>query len=78
MSYGYRGNFNPLISQGVNNFVTFIDNTNQPQTIYFRMMTKNSSLTLYPFINEAVKLGAMSYYQAIDLIDVENVTKPSS
>ncbi len=68
--------FNPKISQGVNNFVTFKDNTNQIQKIYFRMMTKNSSLALYPFINEAVRLKAMTYYRAIDLIDIENVTKP--
>ncbi len=71
-----NGDFNPKISQGVNNFVTFKDNTKQTQMVYFRMMTKNSSLTLYPFINEAVKLKAMSYYRAIDLIDIENVTKP--
>jgi hypothetical protein len=39
-------------------------------------MTKHSPLSLHPFINEAVKLKAMSYDRAIDLIDVENVTKP--
>ncbi len=27
----YRGNVNPLISQGVSNFITFVDSTNQTQ-----------------------------------------------
>jgi hypothetical protein len=61
----FRGSFNPLLSQGVSNYVTFIDNKNQTQMVYFRMMTKHSALSLYPFINEAVKLKAMTYYREV-------------
>jgi hypothetical protein len=78
LSTGWRGNFNPLISQGVNNFIKFTDSSNQSVQVYFRIQGKHGSQALYPFINEAVKLGAMTYYRAIDLIDVENVTKPIS
>ena len=69
-------NFNPLFSQGADNFMAFDDKSGENKKVYFRMMTKHSSLSLYPFINAAVKAGAMSYLRAIDLIDVENVTKP--
>ena len=75
-SLAIRGNFNPMLSQGVNNFISFDDKSGETKLVYFRMMTNHSSLTLHPFINTAVKTGAMSYYRAIDLIDVENVTKP--
>lgn len=78
LSAGWRGNFNPLLSQGVNNFIQFIDSDNHPVQVYFKIQGKHGSQALYPFINEAVKLGAMTYYRAIDLIDVENVIKPIS
>jgi hypothetical protein len=78
LSTGWRGNFNPLLSQGVSNFIKFTDSDNQPVQVYFRIQGRHGSQALYPFINEAVKLGAMTYYRAIDLIDVENVTKPIS
>ena len=73
---GLRGNFNPLVSQGVNNYISFDNKSGETKQVYFRMVNKHSSLSLHPFINAAVKAGAMSYYRAIDLIDVENVTKP--
>ena len=72
----FSNDFNPQMSQGVKNYISFTDEKNQPQKFYFRMMTKNSAITLYPFINEAVKRKAMSYDRAIELIDVENVIKP--
>jgi hypothetical protein len=75
LSTSFRGNFNPLISQGVNNFIKFTDGNNQPVQVYFRIQGKHGSKALYPFINDAVKFGAMTYYRAIDLIDVENVQK---
>jgi hypothetical protein len=76
MGLGFKGNFDSLLSQGVSNYISFDDKLGETKQVYFRMMTKNSSSSLYPFINAAVKSGAMSYYRAIDLIDVENVTKP--
>jgi hypothetical protein len=78
VSLSYRGNFSPLLSQGVRNFIKFTDSSNQNIQIYFRIQGKHGSQALYPFINEAVKCGAMTYYRAIDLIDVENVKKPSN
>jgi hypothetical protein len=78
--YGERSifarDFNPKLYQGVDNYISFTDNINQIQKIYFRQLAKNHYKELYPFINEAVRVGAMTYYRAIDLIDVENVTKP--
>jgi len=80
--YGDRSlasyNFNPSLSQGVGNSVSFTDNTGQTHKIYFKLMSRNQYKNLYPFINSAVKIGAMTYYRAIDLIDVENVTKPGN
>lgn len=69
-------NFNPKIYQGVSNSVSITDKTNQTQTIYFQMMGKHSYMSLYDFINEAVRLGVMSYLRAEDLIGDENVVKP--
>ena len=78
MKISYRGNFNPLISQGIHNFVTFFDSDKKTIKVYFRMQGKYGSQALHAFINEAVQCGAMSYYRAIDLIDVENVRKPGA
>ncbi|HTI57625.1 hypothetical protein [Mucilaginibacter sp.] len=75
MMYWMRS-FNPRLSQGVDNFVEFKDSSQQIIRIYFRMQVKNGAKSFYPFINDAVQCGAMSYYRAIDLIDVENVRKP--
>jgi hypothetical protein len=74
---GFIRSFNPGLSQGVSNYVSFKYNTGKAYFIYFRIQSKHGSQALYPFINEAVRLRAMSYYRAIDLIDVENVVKPS-
>ena len=71
-----RGNFNPGLSQGVRNFITFTYRNDQLVKVYFKLYGKYGSEALYPFINTAVKCGAMTYYRAIDLIDVENVQKP--
>jgi len=72
----FNNDFNPQMSQGVKNYISFTDEKNQPQKFYFRMMTKNSAITLYPFINEAVKWKAMSFDRAIELIGIENVIQP--
>jgi len=77
MMYGTRG-FNSRFSQGVDNFVEFKDSSQQTVRIYFRMQDKHGARAFYSFINDAVQCGAMSYYRAIDLIDVENVRKPGT
>jgi len=61
---------------GVENYVSFDDRSGQKKMAYFKLMNKHSSSTLYPFINAAVKAGAISYLRAIDIIGVENVDKP--
>jgi hypothetical protein len=66
-------NFNPIISQGVKNWVKFTDETNQPHEIYFRCETEHSFMHVIEFINEAVKLCKMSSYRAEDIIGKENV-----
>lgn len=80
--YGERywgsGNFNPNLKQGVHNAVLFKDKSGQEHETYFQQRFKNQYKDLYPFINEAVRVGAMTYYSAIDLIDAENVTKPEN
>ena len=75
MMYWMRS-FNPRLSQGVDNFVEFKDSSQQIIRIYFRMPGKNGAKSFYSFINDAVQCGAMSYYRATDLIDMENVRKP--
>jgi hypothetical protein len=73
LSKSYRGNFNPLISQGVNNWVKFTDESNKPHQVYFKSETGHSNMHLVPFINEAIKLCKMSNYRAEDVIGKENV-----
>lgn len=53
-------NANPLLMQGVNNYVTFTDNKNTVHTIYLKMETKQSYLALSPFINKAIKVKKCS------------------
>lgn len=68
--------FNPRLSQGGENYVSFDDKSGQKKIAYFKLMDKHSSSTLHPFIDAAVKVGAMSYIRAIDIFGIENVTKP--
>jgi hypothetical protein len=65
---------NPMLSQGVNNHVTFIDNTNQTQTIYFRIGGERQQVALSPFMNAAIKAKKMEFKQVIDLIGIENAS----
>jgi hypothetical protein len=66
-------NCNPTLSQGVGNYITFIDKNSQTQLIYFKLETKQSYLLLSPFINEAIKLKKMEFKRGIDLLGIENV-----
>ena len=65
--------FNPKISQGVGNSVTFKDNTGQTLLISFQMPGKHSYIALAPFISLAVKMDKISRYRAIDLLGAQNV-----
>jgi hypothetical protein len=70
---GYKS-VNPILSQGVNNYVTFTDNNNEEQVIYFQLKAKDEYKSLSPFINEAIKLKKMQFKQGIDLVGIENVS----
>jgi len=69
------GTLNPNLSQGVANQVTFRYKSNQTHVIHFRLMGKHSYLSLSGFINEAVKMGKISAYEAEDLIGKENIVQ---
>jgi len=66
--------FNPKISQGVANSVTFKDPSGKTHLIYFRLPGKHSYLSFSDFINEAINTKKMSYYRGLDLIGEENIT----
>jgi hypothetical protein len=70
----YSRDFNPKLSQGVNNYVSFTDNKNQSQTIYFRFQSKHGYQALAPFINEAIKLKKMEFKRGIDLLGIESIS----
>ncbi len=76
--YGKRStngrDFNPKLSQGVNNYVTFTYSAGEDQVIYFQLRNKDEYKSLSPFINEAIKLKKMQFKDGIDLVGIENVS----
>ncbi|MGZ3757158.1 MAG: hypothetical protein ACXVAY_17340 [Mucilaginibacter sp.] len=66
--------FNPRFSQGVNNYVSFLDSNNEDQGCYFQLKNEQEFKSLSPFINEAIKLKKMDFKQGIDLLGIENVS----
>jgi hypothetical protein len=76
--YGERSqngrDLNPKLSQGVNNYITFTDNSGESHLIYLKLETKHSYLSFALFINAAVKTNKLTFNHAIDLIGIENVS----
>ncbi|MFI5139418.1 MAG: hypothetical protein ACHQIM_16465 [Sphingobacteriales bacterium] len=70
----YVRDFNPRLSQGVGNYVSFTDSKNQNQIIYFRFQGKHGYQSLSPFINEAIKLKKMEFNRGVDLLGIESIT----
>lgn len=66
--------FNPALSQGVNNYVSFSDSNNEDQGCYFQLKNEQEFKSLSPFINEAIKLKKMNFKKGIDLLGIENVS----
>lgn len=64
---------NPRLSQGVDNYVTFIDIKNQNQQIYFKIADPQGQILIAPFINEAIKMKKMEFKRGVDLIGIENI-----
>ena len=71
---GSGRDFDPKMYQGVNNYVTFTDKLNQTHTIYFKMETEHSYLSLDTFINAAIKAKKMQFQRGIDLLGIENIS----
>ncbi|SDT62547.1 hypothetical protein SAMN05216490_4413 [Mucilaginibacter mallensis] len=71
---GSGRDFNPKMYQGVNNYVTFTDKFNQTHTIYFKMETEHSYLSLDTFINAAIKAKKLQFKRGIDLLGIENIS----
>jgi len=67
--------FNPKISQGVGNNISFTYDNGNEHLIWFRFQGEHSYLSISPFINEAVKAGKIHIYRAEDLIGKENILK---
>ena len=65
---------NPVLSQGVNNYVTFTDASGETQTVYFKLATEHHYQELTPFINEAIKAKKMDFKRGIDLMGIENIS----
>jgi len=70
----FGSDFDPKLSQGVDNYVSFTDSKNQSQTIYFRVQSEHGKDALAPFINEAIKLKKMERERGIDLLGIESIT----
>lgn len=66
--------FNPKLSQGVKNFVTFIDEAQQEHIIYFKLEDKHQYILLSNFVNEAIKLNKITFQRGIDLLGIENIS----
>ena len=71
---GSGRDFDPKMYQGVNNYVTFTDKLGQIHTIYLKMETEHSYLSLDTFINAAIKANKMQFQRGIDLLGIENIS----
>lgn len=69
-----RGDFDPQLSQGVNNYVTYTDSSGETQTIYFKLATEHHYDCLSPFINAAIKAKKLAFKRGIDIVGIENVS----
>lgn len=70
----YVRDFDPKLSQGVDNYVSFTDSKNQSQTIYFRVQGEHGKDALAPFINEVIKLKKMEFKRGADVLGIESVS----
>jgi len=62
-----RRSFNPRFSQGVDNYVTYIDRAGDKYIVNFRLKTEAEHYELVPFVTLAVKAGKMPVSRAIEL-----------
>lgn len=73
-SNSLQADFNPRLSQGVNNYVAFTDSKGHEHIIYFKLYVKYHYKELAPFLNEAIKAKKMEFKQGIDLVGIENIS----
>jgi hypothetical protein len=70
-----RGNFNPLLSQGVSNAIEFTDDSMQSHLVYFKLNYKYEHERLFPFITEMIKLNKISFLRGIELLGINYYDK---
>lgn len=62
-----RRSFNPVFSQGVDNYVTYVDRAGDKYIVNFRLKTEDEHYELVPFVNQAVKADKMPVSRATEL-----------
>jgi len=67
---GVKLDFNPSLSQGVNNYFEFTDLENLTRKIYFKQHEKNSHRQLKSFIACGAKLNKISLIRATELLGI--------
>ena len=65
-----RTDFNPRLSNGVDNYVRIKTKQNNEIKVYFKLDYKNHEEQLYPFISRAIQLGKIPFLRGIDLLKI--------
>lgn len=68
-------NFNPLLSQGVSNFIEFTDQSNMKHQFYFKLDYKNEYERLFPFITKMIQLKKISFLRGTELLKINDYEK---
>ena len=68
-------NFNPLLSQGISNFIEFTDESKHMHKIYFQLQSKDQHMVLFPFITEIIKINKISFLRGTELLGIDDMMK---
>lgn len=64
--------FSPGLSQGINNYLEYIDHDSINNKIFFKLSVKNQQKELETFIISAIRLNKMTFLRGIDLLGIED------
>lgn len=67
-----RYTLNPRLSQGVNNYVKFIDTGGKQHQYHFKLFSANGSQEFYPIIKQVTVLGKLSLLRGLELLGIDD------
>jgi hypothetical protein len=67
---GPRVDFNPRLSQGINNYIEFTDLNNLTEKVFFKQTVKDQYLDLSEFIVFGVTIGIIPFLRGIELLRI--------